>query len=120
MRTSDALRILQRLADGADPETGGALPADGPYPSAQIVRAPMVVVRAVERQQKRERRNRALPENAGNAWTEEEERQVCRKFDGGVAIGELAKRRGRTEGSIQSRLERLGRIQPTGTTMRQT
>ena len=115
MQTSEALKILQALSDGADPDTGEAFPADSPYQRPQVVRALMAAIRALERQQERERRNRSLPENAGKSWDEEEERSLCQGFDAGISIKELAARHKRTYGSIQSRLEKLGKIQPPGT-----
>lgn len=111
MQISDALRILQALADGADPETGEIFGADSPYQRPQVVRALMTAIRALEVQQERERRNRGLPENAGKAWDNEEEKELCQSFDAGISIKELAIRHKRTQGSIQSRLERLGKIQ---------
>jgi hypothetical protein len=56
MQLSEGVRILQALADGADPDTGEVFPTDSPYQRPQVVRALMAAVRALERQQERERR----------------------------------------------------------------
>jgi glutathione S-transferase len=110
MELFESLKILQALADGADPETGEVFPADSPYQRPQVVRALMTAVRALERQQERERRARRLPENAGKSWDREEDEQLCREFDSGISVKDLAAHHGRTEGAIQSRLVKFGKI----------
>ena len=116
MQSSEALKILQALADGADPDTGEAFPPDSAFQQPQVVRALMTAIRALERQQEREKRSGRLPENAGKSWGDEEQQRLCRDFDAGIAIRELAARRERTEGSIRSRLEKLGKLQPLSIT----
>ncbi|MHB8754863.1 MAG: hypothetical protein ACYC92_07900 [Candidatus Acidiferrales bacterium] len=110
MQIGEALKILQALADGADPSTGEVFSFEGPYQHPQTVRALTTAIRALERQQERERRIRFLPGNAGNPWSEAEQEQLCRDFDVGISIKELASRLGRTQVAIQSRLVKLGRI----------
>lgn len=112
MQTSDALKILQALADGADPQTGEIFPENSPYQHPQVVRALMVAIRALEQQRENPTRNRRLPENAGKAWKAEEESELCRGFDEGTPIKELAARHKRTQGAIVTRLVALGKIQP--------
>jgi hypothetical protein len=116
MLTSEALKILQALADGADPDTGETFPPDSVYQQPQVVRALMTAVRALERQQEREKRSGRLPANAGKPWDDEEQQRLCRDFDAGIAIRELAARHKRTEVSTRSRLEKLGKIQLPGVT----
>lgn len=72
----------------------------------------MTAIRVLDRQQERDRRGRFLPENAGKPWDDEEQQRLCRDFDAGTSLRELAARHKRTEGSIRSRLEKLGKIQP--------
>lgn len=50
------------------------------------------------------------PEAAGQRWTEEEDVLLCREFDEGRPIAELAQRRGRSRGAITMRLVKLGRL----------
>jgi hypothetical protein len=114
MEAFEALKILQALADGADLGTGELFPAESPYPRPQVVRARMTAVSALERQQERERRGRFLPDNAGKSRDEQEQERLCRDFDAGASIRELAARHGRTEGWRRSRLEKLGKIEPSG------
>ncbi len=110
MQISEALKILQALADGVDPGTGEVLPAESPYQHPQVVRALMTAIRVFERQEERERRTRSLPGNAGKPWDDDEQQRFCRDFDAGTSVKELAARHGRTEGAIQSRLVKLGKI----------
>jgi hypothetical protein len=110
MQTTEALKILQALADGVDPGTGEVFPPESPYQHPQVVRALMTAIRALEMQQERERKARSLPGNAGKPWDDGEQERLCRDFDGGTSIKELAVRHGRTEGAIESRLVKLGKI----------
>jgi hypothetical protein len=110
MQTAEALKILHALADGADPNTGEVFSPESPYQHPQTVRALMTAVQVMERQRERERRNRFLSGNAGKAWDKTEQEKLCRDFDAGTSIEDLASRLGRTHGAIQSRLMKLGRI----------
>ena len=112
METSEALRIIESLADGVDPFTGEVFPDNSPFQNPQTVRALFIATRALERLEVRQRRERQLPENTGNAWDDEEEEQLCASFDEGMTIGQLAERHRRTEGAIRSRLGRLGKLPP--------
>ena len=112
MTISEALRIVQSLADGQCPVSGKTFSPDSPYQQADVVRALIIAARALEREENRERRNRALPEQAGKPWGEEEDRLVCEEYDAGRSIADLARIHQRTRGAIQSRLEKLGKIVP--------
>ncbi|HEX7152914.1 MAG TPA: hypothetical protein VF618_15610 [Thermoanaerobaculia bacterium] len=50
---------------------------------------------------------------AGKRWTDDEDARLCRAFDDGVPVGELAARHGRTNAAITLRLVKLGRIDPS-------
>jgi hypothetical protein len=110
MQTSEALRIVRALADGVDPTTGEVLEGDTPFQNPQIVRALFTAVDALERLVKTENRARRLPENAGSPWNEQEDEELSRDFDAGMSVADLAKKHKRTEGSIRTRLERLGKF----------
>ena len=111
MHTSDALKIIQALADGVDPITGETLPDSNPCQHPQVVRALFVAVTALEKIEDRQKRNSLLPSNAGKPWDADEDKRLCVSFDAGMPIGQLAKRHQRTYGSIQSRLVKLGKIE---------
>lgn len=110
MQIPEALTILGALADGADPDTGEVFSSENVCQRPQVLRALTTAIRALERQQERERRIRFLPANTGKAWDKTEQEQLCRDFDAGTSIRELASRHNRTQSAIQSRLVKLGRI----------
>jgi hypothetical protein len=114
MQTCEALRIIQALADGADPSTGEVFPQESPYQHPQVVRALLTAARALERQARIERRNRRLPERAGKPWDEAEDKRLLQAYDANTTIPELARQHERTQGSIRARLEKLGRIPMSG------
>ncbi len=112
MELSEALRILESLADGIDPHTGEVFPNDSPYQRPQVVRALFLAVRALERLEARKQREERLPENAGKPWNDEEDKALCEGFDPGLRVSQLAQKHKRTVGAIQSRLEKLGKVTP--------
>jgi len=112
MTTIEALQFVQALADGRCPVTGRTLPAESPYQQAGVVRALHIAVRALERLQQREKRDRTLPEHAGQPWEPAEDQQLCVEFTAGRSVIELAQLHKRTTGAIQSRLEKLGKLPP--------
>ena len=113
MIASEALRIVQALADGRCPFTDQRLPPDSPYQHADVVRALFIAVRALTRLENKERRDKGLPEYAGMPWKDSEDQQLCEGFDAGNPIPELAVIRKRTNGAIQARLEKLGKFPPS-------
>jgi hypothetical protein len=114
METSEAARIIQALADGVDPDTGEVFPDDSPYQHPQVVRALFTALKVLDRQEQleqREQRESRLPANAGKPWDQMEDKLLCQSFDAGLTTSQLASQHQRTEGSIRSRLEKLGKIQ---------
>lgn len=118
MEPQTALKIIQSLANGADPQTGEVLPSTSPYQNAEVVRALFVATQALEQWQERQKRQQTLPENAGKPWTPTEDQELREAFDQGTPIKELARRYRRTDWAIQSRLERLGKTVSSPLAMR--
>lgn len=110
MQNSEALRIIQALADGVDPTTGEVLEENSPFQNPQIVRALFAAADALERRVGAENRSRRLPENAGAPWTKQDDEGLARDFDAGFSIPDLAMKLKRTRGSVRTRLERLGKV----------
>jgi hypothetical protein len=110
MSPLEAKKIIDALANGIDPETGEILPSESTFNSPQVIRALFVAVAALDRAVKREERNGSLPDNAGRAWSDEEDKELLVIFDAGTPAKEIAAKHGRTLGAIASRLVRLGRI----------
>ncbi len=110
MSPLEAKNIIDALANGIDPETGEVLLAQSTFNHPQVIRALFVAVAALDRSLKRAERSKALPENAGRSWSENEDKELLALFDSGTPAKEIAQKHGRTLGSIASRLVRLGRI----------
>ena len=110
MEIQEALEIVRKLADGVHPETGQATRGDAIYQNPQTVRALNRAVQALEFQQERERTRRSLPANAGKAWSNAEDAQICEELRHGINFQEIARIHCRTAGSIVARLIRLGKI----------
>jgi hypothetical protein len=108
MELSEALKIIQLLSDGVDPETGEVLDDESTFNEPQVIRALAVAVKALERVHKIESRKESLPDNAGKAWDPEEDSELVGAFEKGDIISELAVKHSRTKGAVSARLVRLG------------
>ena len=106
MEMKRAKELLAVLADGVDPLTGELLPENHVCNQGEIIRALNCAVEVLSRRQERPQ-----PENNGKPWMEELDQELCRLFDGGMKKKDLCAHFGRTPGAIESRLERLGKIQ---------
>jgi catalase (peroxidase I) len=110
MKQQRALHILQALIQGVDPATGEELPSGTVMQNADVIRALLAGVAALEQTAAREQRRAALPDNVGRAWTDEEEATLVTAFKSGEPISDIATRHGRTLRAIEARLERLGHL----------
>jgi hypothetical protein len=107
MGIQEALAVIRKLADGMHPETGAVLPADSLYRHPQAVRAMHRAAAALEFQEERERAKRFLPKNAGKAWSNQEDAQICNEIRRGISFERIAQMHSRTNGSIVARLVQL-------------
>jgi len=110
MDLEKAISIIKALSDGIDPYTGEQYPPDSPYQMPDTVRALMVAIAALEKQQKSIVRQQNLPGSAGKPWSPEEDSRLLQAFDADTSINEISKLHGRTEGAIKSRLVKHGNI----------
>ena len=110
MEVSEALKIIRLLSEGIDPETGEVQENESTFNKPQVIRALAVAVNAMERVHKIESRKGTLPDNAGKAWTTEEDNELVKAFEKDESINELAIRHSRTIGAISARLVRLGKL----------
>ena len=91
MDDTQAHKIISALADGCDPSTGEKV-EDSVLQLGDVIRALHIAARALEtsaRSNVRTSRARKFA-NAGKPWTEQEERELLEKFDGGQSVAQLA------------------------------
>lgn len=116
MDAERALRIVSALADGCDPATGEITGRDHVLQQPDVVRALTVAVAALGRQAGTKEREGGRPARVGHAWTPDEDEMLLSAFDRGATVGKLAAKHERTRGAIQSRLVKLGRLDPVSRT----
>jgi hypothetical protein len=114
MHLESALPIVKALADGVNPVTGEQYPEQSPYAEPRALRALFAAVDLMQREVEKEKRRERLPANFGKPWSEGEDKAIALAFDAGVAIPEMARSHARTQGSIRLRLEKLGKLPPSG------
>lgn len=115
MEREAALKIIQQLANGTDPNTGEVFGADSPYQHPDTVRALFAAMRALENQSAPRQRaggNENAPQNAGKPWSADEDQALASAFDAGKQIPELATQHRRSRFAIETRLAKLGKIAP--------
>ncbi len=108
MNEQKARQILQALVQGVDPMTGQELPPGTVLQHADVLRALLAGLSALEQTAARAQRRAQLPGNVGRAWTVEEETSLIAAFKASDPLPEIAARHGRTLRAIEARLERLG------------
>src|SRR5215475_448854 len=112
MKESRARQILQALVQGVDPLTGEELPPGTVLQQADVLRALLAGVAALEQMAARAQRRAQLPGNVGRAWTPDEEQALMAEFQRGETIAAMAALHARTLRAIEARLERLGLLTP--------
>jgi DNA-binding NarL/FixJ family response regulator len=110
MQQSIARQILQSLIQGIDPVTGAELPRETVLQHAEVLRALLAGLAALEQTAARAQRRAQLPNNVGQSWTTEEESKLVGEFKSGESAQIIARKHGRTLRAIEARLEKLGLI----------
>src|SRR5690348_10421785 len=110
MQQARARQILQSLIQGMDPVTGEELPHETVLQHAEVLRALLAGLSALEQTAARAHRRAQLPDNVGQTWTTEEESRLVAAFKSGHSPVALARQHGRTLRAIEARLEKLGLI----------
>lgn len=110
MQEVRARQILQSLVQGLDPFNGHELPAGTVLQQADVLRALLAGVAALEQGVARASRRSQLPKNIGRAWGAEEQSQLIDAFQAGDSLADIATKHGRTLRAIEARLEKLGLI----------
>src|SRR5262249_35366388 len=120
MQLEQAIRVLEALADGRDPDTGAPLPPDSVGQRPQVVRALYTAIQELKRAGRRGPDAGAGHDNAGKPWGAPEEAELLRGFEAGAPLTELAKKHGRTVAAIHGRLYLLGKLPVYGRPPRRT
>ncbi len=105
MELAYAVEYLTVLAEGIDPATGEVLPAEHICNRGDTVRALYALLQSAGK-----KKERGLPANAGQPWTQEEEQHLLKGYRAGETIAQLAAAHSRSRGSIEARLQRLGAL----------
>jgi hypothetical protein len=108
MQQTRARQILQSLIQGIDPVTSEELPRETVLQHADVLRALLAGLSALEQTAARAMRRAQLPDNVGRAWTTEEESKLVAAFKKGDSPVAIAREHGRTLRAIEARLEKLG------------
>lgn len=108
MQEQRARKILQALVQGVDPGTGEDLAPGTVLQQADVLRALLAGVAALEQVSARAQRRAQLPDNVGRPWAPEEEQTLVTAFQSGESLADIARRHRRTLRAIEARLERLG------------
>ncbi|HEY0342645.1 MAG TPA: hypothetical protein VGC34_17725 [Steroidobacteraceae bacterium] len=112
MKEQRARHILQALVQGVDPLTGDELPPGTVLQHADVLRALLAGLAALEQTSARAQRRAQLPGNVGRAWSDAEERTLVAAFKAKDPLPDIAARHGRTLRAIEARLEKLGLLTP--------
>lgn len=105
-----ARQILQALVEGIDPLTGDELPSGSVLQQAEVMRALLAGIAALEAGAARAQRRAQLPKNVGRPWSPDEEITLISGFHSGQSVADLARKHGRTLTAIEARLEKLGLV----------
>lgn len=112
MNLSETIKILAALAEGVNPITGEILAPGQPFEEPSVIRALYTAVQHLRQVQAKAEQSVPSPPKAYQAWNVEEDQELIRQFNANIPIKTIADSHGRTRGAIQSRLIRLGLIDP--------
>ncbi len=107
MQEQRARQILQALVQGVDPFNGEELAAGTVLQQADVLRALLAGVAALEHNSARAARRAQQPRNLGRPWSQDELGKLVDAFQSGEPLAEIALRHGRTLCAIEARLEKL-------------
>lgn len=113
MKEQRAIQVLRALVEGTDPATGEELPSGTVLQQAEVMRALLAGISALQDSIGRASRRAGLPKNIGKGWSDEEHERLVTASQAGQPVAEIAERHGRTVRAIEARLEKHGLIQPS-------
>lgn len=107
MDHQQTLTVLNKLADGIDPESGEVYSRDSPYQSPTVVRALYAAIQAMQKGPTRPKSHA----RAGAPWTDDEEARLLKAFATGKQPRDLIDDFDRSEVAITARLVKLGKME---------
>jgi hypothetical protein len=113
MDRESVVRHWRAWAEGIDPATGAALPAEHPAQQPETLRVVYATLALLSAPSADAGPTaRSWPPNAGRSWSVEDDEALATAFDQGTTVSALAAQLGRTRGAINARLVKLGKIEP--------
>lgn len=107
-----AAAIIRSIVAGLDPATGGTLTDLTLLRSPETLDALSLAADSLETSSRQQRRQAALPRNAGKPWSKDEDDRLLQAFDGGATVDVLTAAHERTRAGIEARLVKHGRLDP--------
>jgi len=102
------LETLTALANGVNPITGEILEKNNVYNDPEVIRVLFNTIDLIKNI--KPSKNVLLPPNSGAPWTQDKDAQLINLFKENPDLKFIAKELGRSTGSINSRLLKLGLV----------
>jgi hypothetical protein len=112
MNIEETIVILEALAQGINPVTGDKLVYASPFDEPLVIRALNTAAQSLRQSSTRSEQPKSFPPKAGSGWSAEEDQELIRQFRAGLPVKTIVASHQRTLGAIQSRLARLGLVEP--------
>ena len=107
-KTLSIVETLTALANGVNPITGEILEKNNVYNDPEVIRVLFNTVDLIKNI--KTPREVLRPSNAGSPWTQDKDAELISLFKENPDLKLIAKHLGRSTGSIQSRLLKLGLV----------
>ncbi len=118
MELDQAVRIVEAVANGVNPETGEVFSSDSPYNSPVVIRALFTCSQHLQQrnvkstktieERQAENKRKHLPLNAGLPWTDEMKARLAAAFKSGASPADLAATFERTKYAVALELKKQG------------
>jgi hypothetical protein len=112
MNIEETIAILEALAQGINPVTGNQLATASPFDEPLVIRALNTAAQRLRHSSSLSEQPKASPPKVGSGWSADEDQALVRQFRANLPIKSIAENHQRTRGAIQSRLARLGLVEP--------
>ena len=116
MEVLAAMQIVRALHSGKSPKSDEPLPPRSICLDDEVRAALAVALEQLAWSANHKTGEQILP-NQGKPWSPDEDSQLAREFDQSLSEHDMAQAHGRSQWAITRRLERLGKIPASGTTL---